>query len=221
MVLKIRLQSPRIPHHTNSFCSPKREQKLEDYKSNLQGIAQSMKKIITIILIIIFSAIAAKSTYAEESVSASSAVLARSESFNAKNDMRAKALENVFKKYNSPLVGEAKTYVELADKYGIDWKLLPAISGLESSFGLHLMLNSYNAYGWGGGYIYFESWSDGIDKILSSLKKNYYNRGADTVYEIASIYAESPTWAPRVTSFMNLIESELERISNEQLPITI
>ncbi len=180
-----------------------------------------MKKIITIILIILFAAITAKSAYAKESISASSAVLARNENFDARNDMRAKALENVFKKYNSPLVSEAKAYVELADKHGIDWKLLPAISGLESSFGVHLMPNSYNAYGWGGGHIYFESWSDGIDKILASLKKNYYNRGADTVYEIAPIYAESKTWAPRVTSFMNMIESELERLNNEELPITI
>ena len=62
-------------------------------------------------------------------------------------DSRVVALERVFTKYNSPLVPLAQTYVDTADKYGIDWKLLPAISGLESSFGIHLMPGSHNAYG--------------------------------------------------------------------------
>lgn len=180
-----------------------------------------MKKIIIIVLIIIFTAIAARSAYAYEFVSGSSALLARSEKSISRRDMRSTALANIFRKYNSPLVDEADAYVTLADKHGVDWKLLPAISGLESSFGVYLMPNSYNAYGWGGGYIYFKSWDDGIDKILSALKQNYYNRGADTVYEIAPIYAQSQTWAPRVTKFMNEIESEFEKLNSENLPITI
>lgn len=180
-----------------------------------------MKKIITIILIVLSLAISTQTAQAVSTTSASSALLAQAGKNASPADMRSKALENVFKRHNSPLVGEAATYVRLADKYNVDWKLLPSISGLESSFGLHLMPNSYNAYGWGGGYIYFNSWEDGIDKILSSLKKNYYDKGANTVYSIAPIYAESPTWAPRVTRFMNEIQAELDTLNSENLTLTI
>ena len=136
-------------------------------------------------------------------------------------DMRVKALENVFESYNSPLTPHAAFYIETADKYKVDWRLLPSIAGLESSFGKRQMPNSHNSYGWGGGYIYFDSYEDGIETIISSLKKRYYDRGADTVYKIAPIYAESPTWAPRVTSFMNKIEAEYARLKATTLTLTI
>lgn len=137
------------------------------------------------------------------------------------SDKRVKALENVFEKYNSPLKPYAAFYVEAADKYGIDWKLLPSIAGLESSFGKRQMPGSHNSYGWGGGYIYFDSYEHGIETISESLKRRYYDRGADTVYKIAPIYAESPTWAPRVTSFMDKFESELTYLELTELELTI
>jgi len=136
-------------------------------------------------------------------------------------DSRVMALEKVFAKYNSPLVPLAQTYVDTADKYGIDWKLLPAISGLESSFGVYLMPNSHNAYGWGGGYIYFNSWEEGIDKINATLKSNYYGRGANTVWTIGPIYAESPTWAVRVNSFMEQIAFQYSQIESKKVALTI
>lgn len=136
-------------------------------------------------------------------------------------DSRVIALEKVFAKYNSPLVPLAQTYVDTADKYGIDWKLLPAISGLESSFGVYLMPSSHNAYGWGGGYIYFTSWEEGIDKINATLKSNYYNRGANTVWTIGPIYAESPTWAVRVNNFMEQIAFQYAKIESQKVTLTI
>lgn len=136
-------------------------------------------------------------------------------------DNRVKALESVFEKHNSPLLPYAKAYVDMADKYNVDWKLLPSISGLESSFGLHQMPGSHNSYGWGGGLIYFNSYEEGIQTITSTLRSNYYDRGADTVYKIAPIYAESPTWAPRVTRFMDEIESEYQKIGMTRLALTI
>ena len=136
-------------------------------------------------------------------------------------DIRIRALQNVLSKYNSPLAPHAATYVTVADKYGVDWKLLPSIAGLESSFGKRQLANSHNSYGWGGGRIYFASYEEGINKILNTLKTKYYDRGADTVYKIAPIYAESPTWAPRVTKFMDQFEAEKNRLVLEDLQLTI
>lgn len=171
-----------------------------------------MKKLIFILFIII-AGIFPANTYADMQ-SESSAQLAR-ETSKAVNeiDMRVKALENIFKRYGSPLEGEAQTYVKYADEYGVDWKLLPAIAGLESTFGKFMMPGSYNAYGWGGGHIYFESWEDGIRSINKALKRNYIDRGADNVWTIGPIYAESPTWSVRVNIFMEQINEEYRKLS--------
>ncbi len=136
-------------------------------------------------------------------------------------DLRVQALENVLSKYGSPLAPYAAFYVETADKYEMDWRLLPAIAGLESSFGLRQMPGSYNSYGWGGGHIYFESIEDGVETVLSALKTKYASRGATTVETIAPIYSESPTWAPRIRSFMNKFEAEYARLGMHSLELTI
>lgn len=89
-------------------------------------------------------------------------------------DSRVLALERVFTKHNSPLAPFAKNYVETADKYELDWRLLPAIAGLESSFGNAQLKGSYNSYGWGGGRIYFNSVEDGIETVMYGLKTNMW-----------------------------------------------
>lgn len=181
-----------------------------------------MKKLITIVVIAIISTILF-STKAEayQEAQSSSAKLSINVETSSNDDIRAKALRNVLEKYNSPLVDVAESYVHFADKNGVDWKLLPSIAGLESSFGKRLMPNSYNAYGWGGGYIYFDSWDDGIDTITRALSEKYYARGANTVWTIGPIYAESPTWAVRVNSFMEKIEQEYVTLLRDEVRITI
>ncbi len=136
-------------------------------------------------------------------------------------DNRALALESVFEKHNSPLKGYGKDFVDTADKYNIDWKLLPAIAGLESSFGNAQRAGSYNSYGWGGGRIYFNSVEDGIETVLSALRNKYMSKGATTVESIAPIYSESPTWAPRINRFMDEIESEYDKLGMHKLTLTI
>lgn len=131
-------------------------------------------------------------------------------------DYRVSALESVLNKYKSPLAPYAKTYVQAADKHGVDWRLLPSIAGLESSFGKHYIEGTYNVYGWGSGRIYFDSWENGIDHINKTLRANYMDKwGAKNVWEIGPIYAESPTWAVRVDKFMNEINSEYLAISSK------
>lgn len=182
-----------------------------------------MKKLLILITLLLVLAFPTK-TFAADKVSHASANLAQITPVAtnpATNDMRVKALENVFKKHGSPLAEEAASYVKYADLYGVDWKLLPSISGLESSFGLRLMPGSHNAYGWGGGHIYFDSWEDGIKTINKALKEKYMSRGAVDVWSIGPIYAESPTWAVRVNRFMNEINQEYLKLSTFSLAPTI
>ncbi len=175
-----------------------------------------MQKIFTILLtIILVTAFSAVRTDAAEKQSQAIVITVNT------SDMRTKALEQVFEKYHSPLASYAGSYVSIADKYDIDWKLLPAIAGLESSFGKAQLAGSYNSYGWGGGRIYFDSVEDGIDTVLNGLKTRYISRGATTVETIAPIYSESPTWAPRVRKFMNEIDSEYQKLGMNKLALTI
>lgn len=174
-----------------------------------------MKKILLLLITIFVFGVSSSSANAATNVP-STTVLAMSS-----NDMRAQALENVLTKYNSPLAPFASYYVEVADKNGMDWRLLPAIAGLESSFGKHQMPGSHNSYGWGGGHIYFASVEHGIETVLGALKTKYASRGATTVETIAPIYSESPTWAPRIRSFMDKFEAEYARLGMHSLELTI
>lgn len=174
-----------------------------------------MKKIILISALIFLFAMPSKAD-ALASVESSAKLMAYEARIEQKPmvDNRVKALKNIFNKYSSPLAEYSGIFVAEADKYGVDWRLLPAISGLESSFGLYLMPESYNGYGWGGGYIYFEDWEDGIATINKTLRENYMDKwNARDVWSIGPIYAESKTWSVRVNSFMNEIEQEYSRLS--------
>ena len=123
-------------------------------------------------------------------------------------DNRVEKLTAFLKKYDSPLVPYAETFVFMADKYQIDWKLLPAITGVESTFGWQIPYNSYNAYGWNNGNYRFQSWEDSIEIVSKALKEKYYNRGLDTPYKIGRVYAPpSPFWGNRVNNFMKTIDS--------------
>ena len=181
-----------------------------------------MKKILLLIAFIFAISIFPQKANAAD-VANSSAQLATNQVKNWYGvDTRVKALKNVFARHNSPLVDYAPAYVKYADAYGVDWKLLPSISGLESSFGVYLMPGSYNGYGWGGGLIYFQSWEDGIRTINKALRENYMDRwGATDVWSIGPIYAESPTWSVRVNSFMSEINEEYLKLSTFTLAPSI
>lgn len=110
--------------------------------------------------------------------------------------------------YDSPLASYAPVFIETASKYNLDWKLVAAITGVESTFGKAIPFNSYNAYGWANGAYYFKSWEESIGVVSKTLRENYVNRGADTVEKIAPIYAPpSQTWAGKVLYFMDKIEN--------------
>lgn len=126
------------------------------------------------------------------------------------SDVRALKLAKYFFKHESPLGYLAPEFVMIADKYGLDYRLLPAISGVESTFGRNYLNGTFNVYGWGGGLLYFNSWSEGIEKVASGLKNNYVDKGAQSVEQIGYIYCppNAVKWSYNVNYFMNEIEKE-------------
>lgn len=86
-------------------------------------------------------------------------------------DTRISAIDSYFKQRNMPLEGYGKKMVEVADKYELDWRLLPAISVRESSGGRHMCQN--NPFGWGSCKIVFSSLDEAIETVgfkLANLK---------------------------------------------------
>lgn len=177
-----------------------------------------MRVLILVVALLLATALFPTKIFAATHAASSAALVSDLEIQEEKQDIRILALENTLKKYNSPLAPYASVYISEADKNGVDWKLLPSIAGLESTFGKHYIEGTYNVYGWGSGRIYFESWEDGIATINVSLKTRYIDRGATDVWKIGPIYAESPTWAVRVNYFMGKIDEEyLALVTQESL----
>ncbi len=113
------------------------------------------------------------------------------------------AIYQVLKKYNSPLVYETDSFIQACATYNLDCYLLPAISGVESTFGKFILPGSFNPFGWGGGYILFSSWADGFNQVARGLRENYFAKNISTIEQVGRIYAPpSTTWAAKVEYFM-------------------
>lgn len=130
---------------------------------------------------------------------------------------RVEALEKFFERLNSPLKAHAATFVEVADKYNIDYKLLPAISCMESSCGKNLIEGSYNPFGWGiygNNAIHFKNYDEAIEVVGKGIAENYINKGYDTVEEIAPIYTppNHRNWRNGVAYFIDKMQESEENL---------
>ncbi len=144
---------------------------------------------------------------------------------HAVSDARADKLRAYLATHSSPMTEYAGHFVKEADRLGLDWKLVAAIAGVESTFGKHVPSNSYNGWGWGiftgkSDGIHFASWKDGITTVSEGLKYRYIDRGAVTIEQIGSIYAASPTWSVKVRYFLDKIEA-FDPVGIEHLEVTI
>jgi len=166
-----------------------------------------MKKLFSVLvfLMIIFC-LQTKPVFSQiDSSAVSSAILASNLFYK---DERREILKMFLEKYDSPLSPYAEEFIDAADFYRVDWRLLPAIAGTESSFGKRIPYNSYNAYGWDNGNFKFSSWKHSIWYVTSQLRLKYLNHGLTDVSQIGRIYAPpSKTWAENVRFFMKKIET--------------
>lgn len=139
-------------------------------------------------------------------------------------DNRVAILRAYLQKYNSPLADYAETFVSQADLYNIDWRLVAAIAGRESTFAKQEPCINAWGYGiYGTQTLCFASYDQGIRTISKDLREKYMNTwGAQTVWEIGHVYAASPTWASGVVYFMNDIQHfALGQTETQPLPISL
>lgn len=126
-------------------------------------------------------------------------------------DGRAANLRNFFRTYNSPLYDYADVIVQTADKYKLDYRIIPAIAMQESSGCLKIPPGSYNCWGWG---IYgtqvlrFNSYEEAIDTVSAGIKKSYVDQGLITPHDVMAKYTPSSngSWADAITYFFQTLE---------------
>lgn len=129
-------------------------------------------------------------------------------------DARLTAVKDFFKRYKSDLFPFADNVIYAADKYGIDYRLIPAIAMQESNLCKKAPKDSYNCWGFG---IYgkkvtkFENYEDAIDTVTKTLANKYKANGLETPEQIMSKYTpgSNGSWADGVTHFMDQLATNL------------
>jgi hypothetical protein len=131
------------------------------------------------------------------------------------NDVRkqkAEAIDEYFKDRSMPLAGTGMTFVLVAEKYGLDWRLLPAISVRESSGGKAACGN--NPFGWGSCKLHnFHSYGDAIEALGRNLgganpNTSRYYAGKSTEEKLYYYNGTVvPTYPTEVLAIMDKIEA--------------
>jgi hypothetical protein len=122
-------------------------------------------------------------------------------------DQKVENIRKFMARRNAPLAEQAEFCVLMANKFDLDYRLVPAISIIESSGGKYLY-RPYNAWGWGGSRGFtFESWEDSIYTVTRGISRGYKDRGAVTPQQMAPTYnPHTPNeWGAKVASTMEQI----------------
>jgi hypothetical protein len=119
-----------------------------------------------------------------------------------RNDPRLDTLTQFFQEADCPAAEYSDVFLEAADDYDLDWRLLPSISYVESTGGKAAPHN--NIFGWDSGRAEFASVQAGIHEVgyrltHSSLYKN------KTLDALLATYNPNTTYATKVKSVMRRI----------------
>ena len=168
----------------------------------------------------VFNIYASSKDYNLSSYDPKTTTISRTKFFTV--DPRVIAMNKFLTDYHSPMANNAETFVVEADKYGLDWRLVASISGVESAFGNLIPAGTNNGWGWRGinrntdGWSIFDSCESAITHITERMALGY---GTDlTPFDIEPRYcppcAANPAhaWANGVTRFMVQLQYYLDNL---------
>jgi hypothetical protein len=119
-------------------------------------------------------------------------------------DQRIFRLEAFFKAYNCPAPLHVDEYLHAADIYQIDYRMLPAISLLETTCGSYERQN--NRWGWDSAQSGFSSVAAGIHYIASQLAENPYYKGKSLEQKLW-MYNPDRQYVAQIRRLMRQIEN--------------
>jgi len=117
-------------------------------------------------------------------------------------DHRFHLLKKFFRKAACPAERYAQAFLDAADRYGLDWRLLPSLSFIESTGGKAARKN--NLFGWNSGKAEFDSPVDGIREVGYRLANSSLYKDKD-LDEVLATYNSNADYPERVKSVMRQI----------------
>lgn len=126
-----------------------------------------------------------------------------SEPLTHQPDRRAENLTAFFETYHCPKPHHVQDYLRAADAYGLDYRLLPAISVRETTCGIAERQN--NRWGYHPGRHQFHSVTEGIDFLARQLSENPPYAGK-TLREKLYTYNPRRSYPAEVERIMRQIE---------------
>jgi len=129
-------------------------------------------------------------------------------------DARVSVVKDFLTKYKSDLLPYAQNIVNAADKYNLDYRLVPAIAMQESNLCKKAPKGSYNCWGfgiYGKNVLKFDNYTDAINTVTKTLATEYKGKGLATAEQIMTKYTPSNNgaWADSVNHFMNQLTVNL------------
>ena len=119
-----------------------------------------------------------------------------------RKDPRFEAISRFFQKNECPAQEYAAVFLEAADVYHLDWRLLPSLSYIESTGGK--MARNNNMFGWDSGRAHFPTPAAGIHAVgyLLSHASQYRRKNLD---QLLATYNPNSDYPQKVKSVMRRI----------------
>jgi hypothetical protein len=123
------------------------------------------------------------------------------------SDPRQVTLRNFFRRWECPAEQYTETFIEAADDYSLDWRLLPSICFVESAGGKGVRNN--NMFGWDSGRAQFTSPTAGIHAVGYRLSHSelYKSKSLDG---LLFTYNPDPDYVQVVKSVMRRIHPTVQ-----------
>ena len=121
------------------------------------------------------------------------------------NEVRCNAVRNFFLSHKSPLASKAPVFIAVAERHGLDWRLLPGLSMVETSGGKAGKKN--NIFGWNSGKASFKTVDAGIEFVGERLATSKLYVGS-TMDKLRRYNPARKVYPAKVVKFMLQISSE-------------
>jgi hypothetical protein len=119
-----------------------------------------------------------------------------------RQDPRIENLRRFFAGFGCPALAYAPAFLDAADSFSLDWRLLPSLSYVESTGGKAARDN--NVFGWDSGRAKFASPVAAIRAIAARLSQGPHYQGK-TLDQKLAMYNPVPGYARKVKSIMRRI----------------
>ena len=119
-----------------------------------------------------------------------------------KTDFRESLLKKFFKDNHCPAEKYSGLFLKEADEHGLDWRLLPSLSFVESGGGR--VTRNNNIFGWANGKHKFDSISEAIHHVAAVLSQGKHYRGKDLEAKLFA-YNRRASYSQTILSLMSRI----------------